>query len=416
MSDLKDGAVMADMAEVQEWMGKMLEVHSLAFTEPDELAARASAAPQEMYLDRVGRCPVKQVGDGVFRLLRMDDILYVNKHPDVLQGSRYLGSTTPSIPLGLDGPEHRKYRKLMDPVFTAKRIEHLAPRVRTFATELIDAFIERGSVDAYTEFTEPLPSTIFLSIMGLPMDELRQFIDYKNRVLAQDPHESHTEDRVAQQLAAITWLQDYFNASLDERMREATPRDDMIGWLMTAEVDGHQLTREETLNILGLLMIAGLDTVTGSLSCFLSHLATHPDLRRQLVADPSLVRSTVEELMRFESPVTDGSRVATTELTLPSGAVIPAGSWMAISWSAANLDPSTFEDPLEVKLDRNPNPHIGFASGYHRCLGSNLARMELEIALSVWHERIPEYTLAPGTELEYWGNPRAPHHLPLVFG
>ncbi len=407
---------MSDVQEMQAWMGRMLDVHALSFSEPEELDARGSAAPQEMYLDRLSRCPVKQLGDSTYRLLRMDDILFVNKHPDVIQGSRYLGSTRPAIPLGLDGQEQRKWRKFLDPAFTAKRLEVLAPQIKAFARELVDEFAGAGSVDAYTAFCEPLPSTIFLSIMGLPLADLRQFIDYKNRVLSQDPAEPHTDERVAHQMEAVGWIQQYFNAALDERERESEPRDDMIGYLLSGEIDGRALTREETLDIIGLLMIAGLDTVTGSLACFLSHFARHPDLRARLVQDPSLTHSAVEELMRFESPVTDGSRIATKDLTLPSGALIPAGSWMAISWSAANLDPAVFDDPLEVRLDRSPNPHIGFASGYHRCLGSNLARMELEIGLSVWHERIPQYSLRPDATLEYWGNPRAPHSLPFVLG
>jgi cytochrome P450 len=119
--------------------------------------------------------------------------------------------------------------------------------------------------------------------------------------------------------------------------------------------------------------------------------------------------------MRFESPVTNGARVATDDLELPSGVKIPAGTMMITSWSAAGLDPKFFPDPLEVRLDRSPNPHIGFASGFHRCLGSHLARMEMVVAMEVWHERIPNYRIKPGVELVYSGNPRAPHRFPLVW-
>jgi cytochrome P450 len=180
-------------------------------------------------------------------------------------------------------------------------------------------------------------------------------------------------------------------------------------------VEGERLPREDLLDILGLLMIAGLDTVAASLACFLSHLARHPDERRRLVADPSLWPSAIEELLRFESPVTDGGRIALADLELPSGEHIAAGSRMGISWHAANLDPDVFGDPLEVDFDRAPNPHIGFASGFHRCLGSHLARMEMHVALDVWHQRIPDYEIAPGSDLTYSGNPRAPHHLTLTW-
>jgi cytochrome P450 len=214
---------------------------------------------------------------------------------------------------------------------------------------------------------------------------------------------------------AVTWIHDYFDHSLAEREREAAPRDDMVGWLMTTEVEGEKLQRQELLDILGLLMIAGLDTVAASLACFVSYFARHDQHRAAVVDDPTILRSAIEELMRFESPVTEGMREVLAEVTLPSGAILPAGSHVHISWSSANLDPEAFPDPLTVDFGRTPNRHIGFASGYHRCLGSHLARMEMEAALAVWHERIPDYRLAPGAPLVYTGNPRAPHSLPLEW-
>jgi cytochrome P450 len=119
--------------------------------------------------------------------------------------------------------------------------------------------------------------------------------------------------------------------------------------------------------------------------------------------------------MRFESPVTTGGRIANADLELPSGEKIAKGTHMVVSWSAADLDPDHFPDPLKVDLQRTPNPHIGFASGFHRCLGSHLARMEMRVALQAFHERIPDYRIPEGVELFYAGNPRAPHHFPLEW-
>jgi cytochrome P450 len=282
---------------------------------------------------------------------------------------------------------------------------------------MIDEFVDAGAVDAYSSWCEPLPSKIFLSIMGLPMADLEDFLHFKNLTLGNDPEGAgfSAEERTARRGEAVMWIHRYFNADLDAREREERPRDDIIGRLLTAEIDGDRLSREEVLDILGLLMIAGLDTVAAALACMLSYFARHPDDRRRLVDDPDLGRTAVEELMRFESPVTDGFREAHEDLQLPSGTTIPKGSCMHVSWSAANVDPAAFDDPLVVDLERDPNSHIGFASGFHRCLGSHLARMELHTALTVWHERIPDYAIAPGTELVYTGNPRAPHRLPLVW-
>ena len=198
-------------------------------------------------------------------------------------------------------------------------------------------------------------------------------------------------------------------------MAGTDPGDDLLGWLLTTEVDGEHLTREDILDILGLLMIVGLDTVAASLACMLSYFARHSEQRAEVVDDPSLWPSAVEELMRFESPVTEGGRIATEDLELPSGERISPGTLMSVIWAAANVDPDYFPDPLTVDLRRSPNAHIGFASGFHRCLGSHLARMEMHVALEAWHQRIPDYEIEPGAELVYTGNPRAPHHFPLVW-
>jgi cytochrome P450 len=402
--------------DMERDMTQLMNLMTHAWASPDEATARASAAPQQMYTELAARCPVQEIGDQMYVVLTMADVQYITKHHDVEQGTKYLGSDRPAIPLGLDGPDHRKYRRLLDPVFTAKRVEPLAEQVRTVAHEMIDGFVDDGSVDAYAAWCEPLPSTVFLSIMGLPMEDREDFIRFKNLVLGNEQLDrGPTDEWIAKRHEAVTWIHDYFNADLDERERTGTSRDDMLQWLTTTEVEGDRLSREDILDILGLLMIAGLDTVAASLACFLSYFARHPQDRGRLVRDPTLMPTAVEELMRFESPVVDGYRKANADLELPSGATIPAGSSMVLSWAGANLDPAAFAMPLAVDLERRPNPHIGFASGFHRCLGSHLARMEMRVALSAWHERIPDYALAPGVELAYSGNPRAPHRLPLVW-
>ena len=386
-----------------------------AFVDPEGSAARLSAEPQLMYVDRAARCPVVHTGDKEATLLKMGDILYVNKNRGVLQAADLLGSNRPAIPLSLDGAEHTKYRRLLDPVFTAKRIAPLADSVREVAHEMIDRFIERGEADVYREWCEPLPGTIFISILGLPLDDLPNFLKFKNMVLGNEFATLPFDEALARRDEAVEWIQQYFNRNLDERVTRDDPGDDLLGWLLTTEVEHERLSREDILDILGLLMIAGLDTVAASLACMLSYFARHPEQRAEVVADPTLWPSAIEELMRFESPVTEGGRIATEDLDLPSGEHISAGTQMSVIWAAANLDPEYFTDPLTVDLRRSPNPHIGFASGFHRCLGSHLARMEMNVALEAWHQRIPDYEIAPGATLVYTGNPRAPHHFPLVW-
>ena len=398
---------LADMAAQFAAAGAM-------FSDEEALAARATAEPMRFYVDRAAACPVQHNDNGAVVLLTMGDILFVNKHHDVEQASKYLGSNRPAIPLGLDGPEHRKYRRLLDPVFTAKRVAPLADNVRALADDLIDGFIDDGEADVFHRWCEPLPSTIFLSILGLPLEDLDDFIGFKNRILGNEFATMDFDVAMARREEGVAWIQDYFNTLLDARLA-GDAGDDLLGWLITTEVEGERLPREDLLDILGLLMIAGLDTVAASLACFLSYLARTPAQRARLLDEPSRWPSAIEELMRYESPVTEGGRIALADLELPSGETVPAGTHMHVSWHAANLDPAHFPDPLTVDFERSPNPHIGFASGYHRCLGSHLARMEMHVALEAWHRRIPDYEIKPGSDLTYTGNPRAPHHLTLMW-
>src|SRR5258706_2246182 len=179
--DERSGSSMSDTG-MQEADLLMLQLGQ-AFADPELAAARASATPHQMYADLTATCQVRKLANKAYSLQNMADILYVNMHHDVEQAGKYLGSTRPAIPLGLDGPEHRKYRRLLDPVFTAKRVAPRAETVRTIANEMIDRFIDQREVDAYAQWCEPLPSTIFLSIIGLPMEDLDALLRYKDMTL-----------------------------------------------------------------------------------------------------------------------------------------------------------------------------------------------------------------------------------------
>jgi cytochrome P450 len=396
----------------------MLSRLAADFFDPELAQARHTATPQEAYVRAAARTPVRHNDDGSVTVMRMADVNSLNRHKQVL-GNGHSGGGIGAvrrrlIPLDLDGPEHRKYRKLMDPLFTVKKLAHLESAIRAQADALIDRFIEDGEADVYGLWCEPLPSSIFLSLMGIPQSDLDDFLSFKNAQLHPDL-DKPVDEVFADMKAAAERCYGYFEQVIDERQRRADPGDDLIGWCLRAEVDGHRLTREDILDITYLLMIAGLDTVAASLACILCYLARHPDQRRWILADRSRWPAALEELMRFESPVTEGSRMPTVDVEL-AGEKIPAGTVCHISWASANLDPEVFPDPLRVNLERSPNPHIAFASGFHRCLGSHLARLELRAALDQLHSRIPDYRLAvPVDELHFSGNPRTPEKLPLSW-
>jgi len=199
---------------------------------------------------------------------------------------------------------------------------------------------------------------------------------------------------------------------LDER--EVERRDDLLSRFLDAEVDGHQLTRDDILDVCFLFLIAGLDTVSASLDCFFGYLCEHPEQRRQLVADPSLVPSAVEELLRWESPVGSIARVATEDAEI-LGCPIRKGDMVGISLGSIDTDEAALPDAYDVRFDREVNPHNAFGGGVHRCLGSHLARLELRVALREWHTRIPEYSVKPGHELVYTPAIRSLDTFPMVF-
>ena len=191
-------------------------------------------------------------------------------------------------------------------------------------------------------------------------------------------------------------------------------RDDLLSRFLDAEVDGERLSREDILDICFLFLIAGLDTVTSTLDCMFSYLAQHPEPRRLLVEDPSIIPAVMEELLRWETPVMGVARVAVADTEL-AGCPIHAGDQVMIMLGSANTDEAEFGDADVVRWDREVNRHLAFGGGIHRCLGSHLARQELRIALREWHRRIPEYRVADGHTLVYTPAIRSIDHFPMVF-
>jgi len=312
-----------------------------------------------------------------------------------------MGNVRPMIPLNVDPPNHSKYRKLLDPMFAPRRMEEEEEDITRRANGFIDAFIDRGECNFTEEIAELFPASIFLGLLGLPEDQMRMFLDMRDYILHPskfDPAadiDPDTRRAVNDEGARIIY--DYFTDLIEQR--ESEPRDDIISRFLAAEVGGDKLSHEDILDILFLFIIAGLDTVSDSLTCFFAFLAQHPEHRRQIVEDPDIIPSAVEELLRWESPVPSGvPRVATEDVVLPGGQKVSKGTAVVVSYGAADVDPATFGDPFEVRLGREHNPHIAFGGGVHRCLGSHLARRELRIVLREWHCRIPDYWLKPGHE------------------
>ena len=323
-----------------------------------------------------------------------------------------LGNVRPLIPLSVDPPEHKKYRRILDPLFAPKRMDEIEDDVASRVNHFIDAFIDRGSCNFTEELAVPFPSAVFLGLMGLPWEELDTLLRLKDGIMRPGGGGLSPDEELQFRADTGTEIYAYFNAILDERQRH--PEEDILTGFLGAEVDGERLTREEILDICFLFLIAGLDTVTDSLTCFFAYLSRHPEHRQQIVENPSVIPKAVEEMLRWETPVAGTARLATAD-SVVTGCPVAAGNIVFVSIGAANVDPNEFEDAMDVRFDREVNRHLAFGGGVHRCLGSHLARRELRIALREWHRRIPDYGLKPGIELEYPPGLRMVQNLELVW-
>jgi len=377
-----------------------------------------AAHPQPVFAALRAECPVMPVeGTGVV-LSRKAEIDEALRHPEIFSSNMDavdLKNIRPMIPLQIDPPEHKKYRKLLDPLFAPRRMALLDDSVTAIVNKLIDGFIDRGEVDFAKEFSVPFPSEVFLTLLGLPLSELDRFLTMKDGIIRPDhvtgkPYGSDAANTYQQSVADSVY--EYFNEVLDER--EAHRQDDLLSHFLDADVEGARLTRNDILDICFLFLIAGLDTVTATLDCMYAFLAQNPEHRQQLVDDPTVIPSAVEELLRWETPVMGVVRASLEDTSL-DGCPINKGDQVMIMLGSANTEEGEFEDAHTVRFDREANRHIAFGGGIHRCLGSHLARLELRVALREWHRRIPEYSIEPGHTLVYTGGIRSIDYFPMRF-
>ncbi len=375
-----------------------------------------AACPQAGYDELRRTCPVARQPMGGAIISRYEDVIWALRHPEIFSSEMELqmalGTERPMIPQQIDPPAQTKYRKLLDPQFSRKRMALIEPAVRQHAGELIDAIVDKGECEFNRDFAIPLPCTAFLKLMGLPQGELDLFLELKDGIIR--PHMKTQDFAEAGQIRkdAGQRIYAYFDDLIDGR--RAAPSDDFFSFLVQAEIDGEKLTRNEILDICFLMLLAGLDTVTATLGCNIAYLAANPEQRRKLVANPDLIPGAIEELLRWETPVTAVPRVVKQDVTV-GGVEIKKGEMAMLLLGASNLDEGEFNDPSLVDFERERNRHLAFGGGAHRCLGSHLARLEIEVALDEWHRRVPEYQIKPGEVPRYSPGIREVQYLPLVW-
>ncbi|MEY2398866.1 MAG: hypothetical protein QOJ00_2040 [Actinomycetota bacterium] len=314
------------------------------------------------------------------------------------------GITAP--PISSDPPYHTEIRRMLLPYFSPGRIEALRPAVDAYADELIDGFVDGDRCDAAQDYAQFIPVRIISTMLGIEPEDGDQFRTWVNALLENAP----TNIEIAG--VNLAQLYGYFYERIDARRKD--PRDDLISFLVTQDVLGRELTDPEIQGICLLLLLAGIDTTWSAIGASIWHLAGHPDDQNRLRAEPEIWPVALEELLRAYAPVTMAREVAVDHEF--KGCPMRQGEPLLLPFPSANRDPSVFERADEVVLDREENRHVAFGVGIHRCLGSNLARLEVRAAVSKFLERVGPFHLAdPGAVRWSTGQVRGPRVLPIAF-
>jgi cytochrome P450 len=312
----------------------------------------------------------------------------------------------PSI-LAMEGKTHREHRNLVSAAFKSKALARWEPEiVRPICDALIDEFIDTGQADLVREFTFEFPTRVIAKLLGLPADDLPTFRQRAVQLI----NYTVKYERAFEASAA---LKDYFLDQIERR--RATPTEDIIGDLVTAEIDGEKLSDEAIYSFLRLLLPAGLETTYRSSGNLLFLLLTHPEQFAAVQADHTLIAPAIEEALRFETPLTTVQRF-TTEDTVLQGIKIPAQSAVDLCVGSANRDQDRWERSEDFDIFRKQLPHISFAAGEHTCLGLHLARMETRVALECLLSRVTNLELVTDDDPHIYGQPfRSPTALPVTF-
>lgn len=293
----------------------------------------------------------------------------------------------PLLPIELDPPAHTRYRGLVNALFSRTRIDELRPALEEQATRLLEPIARAGGGEVMSGFAHPMSLGALARLMSLPEEDEPRWFDWVERMFSNALLDKDDQREAVQEVEA------YLDGLIAER--KARPRDDFVGMLLQAEVEGQRLSDADVRSFSILMLLAGYETTSGAMGLSLLHLAQHPDERAWLFADaPARAHDAVNELLRYISPVQVFCRNAARDVDV-HGETIPEGDVVLLGYGPANHDPRAFEEPERCILDRHPNRHVAFGHGHHLCLGANLARLELTIMIERFAERFPDFALDP---------------------
>lgn len=358
-------------------------------------------------------CPVAHTRRyrGVYFPTRYTDIREVAYDPERFSSRRVViregEYRVNSPPITSDPPQHRPLRMVLIPPFTPQAVAKLEPYTRQVCNELINRIVSQRTCDAAVDYAQHIPVRIIAHMLGIPAEHGDQFRNWITMALQEGVTNQDALKRAEQEISG------YFAQQIVRRREQ--PGDDLVSFLIKARhPSGEPFSDPQVLGALRLLLIAGIDTTWSAIGSSLWHLAAHAADRERLVREPELIGIAVEEFLRAYSPVTMAREIV--EDTQLAGCPMRNGEMVMLSFPAANRDPEKFTDADEVKIDRTENPHVAFGLGIHRCIGSNLARMEMRIALEEWLKRIPDFALDRARKITWSeGAVRGPRLLPVVL-
>ncbi|MET0406531.1 MAG: cytochrome P450 [Cystobacter sp.] len=380
-------------ARVRE-QGPVVRMMDPYYQQPVWIVTRYKEAVEMMRDPRFIKDINKLPADAPARRMRVDSMEIINRHM-----------------LSVDPPDHTRLRTIVSKAFTPRRVEELRPRVTAIAQRLLDGVQAQGSMDLLDAFAFPLPVTVIAEMLGVPTKDQDQFREWTN-VIINPPVNG---DLGPLQQAGMQFLQ-YFQDLMARRRSE--PRDDLLTALMSVEEQGDRLAPMEVVSMLFLLLVAGHETTVNLMGNGVWALLKHPEQLERLRANPALIDSAVEEMLRYRGPVETTTHRWVLQDTEYHGQVIPAGEAVFASLMAANHDPQQFPEPERFDIAREPNRHIAFGFGIHFCLGAPLARLEATIALNLLLERMPRLRLAVDERELRWREGILVHglqRLPVAF-
>jgi cytochrome P450 len=300
------------------------------------------------------------------------------------------------VPTQIDAPDHIKYRRILNPWFSPRAIEAAEDDLRALCRSLVEEVASKGATDFVSEFALRYPTEGFLQVIGIPPTDADLFVTWVEDFFAGFGGDPAGLERMT---SALQGIQAYWAAALDERRGEAEPRPgDLASHLLHSTFDERPLTDTEMLDMLTVLVLAGLDTTRAELGYMFRHLAEHPEERRRLIEEPQLIPLAVEEVLRYYTIIFGDGRKVTRDVEF-HGVELKQGEMVYGLVSAANRDPDHWERGEEFVIDRQRNNHMGFANGPHRCLGMHLARREMKIAVEEWLRLIPDFEIATEEQL-----------------